>query len=39
MKKKLLQMITLLETFGDEKTIVNAARVSFGVHTTELLNY
>jgi len=29
-------MITLLDLFGDERTIVNAARVSFGVHKDHL---
>ena len=28
--------VKLLETFGDELTIVNAARVSFGVQKSEL---
>jgi thymidylate synthase (FAD) len=28
--------LELIETFGDEKTIINAARVSFGVEKTEL---
>ena len=28
--------VKLIDTFGDELTIVNAARVSFGVQKTEL---